>query len=193
MAAGALLSLLFLALAAAALGVGMPLLLLHQANQWLVQRNYFRTARLVKGVTIVFLLICGYTVYASFFPPDSHYTGVFEEVVGVPFPASGEIVAGDESGLDPHGDYISCARIQVSREEYNHLLSVLNTDSSFRATDFSTPLLFVYSQQYGIITKELPSRPYSRTFAKGVVEQDAYRFVGFLRDHRSLIIYRCSS
>lgn len=190
---GVIIELMLLTFIVLLLGVGGPLLGLHWLRKWLLRRDYRRGATAVKGIAVTLLLFCGYIAYVWFFPPDSHFESKFEQIAGVPFPASGEIIVGDESGFDPHGDYSSCARLQVSGEEYDQLLRALSAASSFRTTAFALDTSFVSSQEYQNITKELPPNAYYRTFSRGVVWKDAYFFIGFLRDHRTIIAYRCSS
>jgi hypothetical protein len=173
--------------------LGLPLLLLRFIRKWLLRNDYQRLATVAMVVAMAFLLFCGYTISTYFFPPDSHYEGAFEEIAGVSFPQSGEIIEGDESGLDPHGDYNTCVRLQVSSEDYARLLCTMDVDTSFRATNFASDTSFVSSQEYQKITQKLNNFVYYRTYSKGIAWMNAYQFVGFLPDHRTIIVYRCSS
>jgi hypothetical protein len=64
-------------------------------------------------------------VYSAFFPFDDFYKEEFVYVTGTPFPASGRIVKKYATYPDFHGDYMSCALIQVSEIDYQNLKSIL--------------------------------------------------------------------
>ena len=173
--------------------VGLPLLVLQLVRKWLLRHRHRRAATAVPGVSAAFVLLCSYVVYAAFFPPDSQFESEFEQIAGVPFPASGDVIEGDESGLDPHGDYASCARIQVSRADYDQLLLQLDADTTFRVAEGSVTASFISSQEYQKVTKTLPPNCYYRTFSKGNTWDTTFYFVGFLQNRRTVVAYRCSS
>ena len=156
------------------------------------QQQYW-AARVFQGLLVCFIGGYIYLQYTWFFPPDSVFESAFAQITGLDFPESGEILEGAESGLDPHGDYTSCARMEADQQSYERLLRTISADTSFNSTHFSTDSSFVTSIEFQNVTKGIQAKDYFRTFSKGRVNVNAYRFVGFLRDQRTIIFYRCSS
>lgn len=175
------------------LGIVLPVLTLFILRGRLLRKNHHRLATVTTGIAMAFLLFCGCVTYTFIYPPDSVFEDYFVKITGTPFPASGEIVESAESGLDPHGDYTSCAMVEVNAEEYSQLLRVIQADTSFTATDFTKDSTFVASKEYFKVTKSVHPVAYYKTFYKGSVNVNVYQFIGFLKRGRAVIIYRCST
>jgi len=157
------------------------------------RQQHYRSARAFQGLFVCFVGGYIYLQYSWFFPPDSTFETEFVQITGLDFPESGEILEGDESGLDPHGDYSSCAKMEVDRPNYKRLFHAISTDTSFNSTHFTADTSFVMSVEFRQVTRGVNASNYYRTFSKGVSNKNTYRFVGFLRDGRTIIFYRCSS
>src|SRR3982751_5115802 len=74
--------------------------------------------RIIVGLLGVFIW---YQIYLAFFPSDEFYIYDFKKVTGLAFPLSGKILTKSASFPDLHGDYNSCALIQVSESDYETL------------------------------------------------------------------------
>lgn len=157
------------------------------------RQQHYRSARVFQGLLVCFIGSYIYLQYSWFFPPDSTFENEFVQITGLGFPESGEVLQGAESGLDPHGDYSSCARMEVDPLHYERLLDSISSDTSFSATHFATDINFVTSNEFQHVTKGIKASNYFRTFSKGFSNKNLYRFVGFMRDRRTIIFYRTSS
>ncbi len=139
------------------------------------------------------LAVLGYFIFTAFYPNDEFYEEQYQRLTGQPFPESGVIVAKDASYPDQHGDYAACARLEVSIAAYEQLLSRMSRDSAFSAVTFGSDTTFIGSEPFQKVAGPVSDARYARSFSKGNVVSDAYLFIGFLADRRTLIIYRCSS
>lgn len=157
------------------------------------RQQHYRSARVFQGLLMCFIGGYIYLQYSWFFPPDSTFENEFVRITGLDFPESGEIIQGAESGLDPHNDYSSCARMKVDSPNYERLLRAISADTSFNSTHFTTDTSFVGSVEFSNVTKGVKASNYFKTFSKGISNKNAYRFVGFLSDRRTIIFYQCSS
>ena len=139
------------------------------------------------------LAVLGYFVFTAFYPNDEFYEEQYQRLTGQPFPEAGLIVAKDASFPDQHGDYAACARLEVSAATYEQLLARISRDSAFSAVIFGSDSTFISSESFQKVAGPVPDAHYARCFSGGNVVSNAYRFIGFLADRRTLIIYRCSS
>jgi len=83
----------------------------------------WRTGRIGKIATAVVAAGALYEIYTAVYPPESFYKGEFEKVTGLAFPNSGSFLFKEASYPDIHGDYDSCAMIEVSAKDYEDLRS----------------------------------------------------------------------
>lgn len=81
----------------------------------------FRIGLIGRVIVLAFSVWFIFSIYASIFPFDDFYKGEFVRVTGLKFPASGRILEKYASYPDMHGDYDSCALIQVSESDYESL------------------------------------------------------------------------
>ena len=78
-----------------------------------------------------------YQVYRAFFPSDDFYRYDFKKVTGLAFPASGKILHKYASFPDLHGDYDSCALIQVSTLDYEKLKENFQPTNDTESADYT--------------------------------------------------------
>jgi hypothetical protein len=173
--------------------VVLPTVGLWRLAKWLKSQKHHRAAVSIQVLLAGFALFWLALVYSFYYPFDGEFESEFVNITALPFPASGEVIRGDESGLDLHGDYTACARIQVSKEDYALVLKNMRANSTFRPTYMATDSSFVSSKEFQYATKSIRTSDYLYSFAKGQVNIDAYLFVGFLHDRRTIVIYRCST
>jgi len=81
----------------------------------------WRTGIIGKGIVLVASVWFVFEMYRAIFPFDDFYQREFVRVTGLKFPASGKILKKNASYPDFHGDYESCALIQVSELDYEAL------------------------------------------------------------------------
>jgi len=85
---------------------------------------------LLTGVTVI-----AFDIYTAFYPLESFYKNEFLRVTGNDFPVSGRFNFKEVSFPDIHGDYTSCALIEVSEKDYEALRSKIGVLTSERAED----------------------------------------------------------
>lgn len=96
-----------------------------------------RKSRIARWCVITFILFVIFNVYEAIFPFDDFYKCQFVDVTELPFPESGKIVKKYASYPDIHGDYMACAFIQVSEEDYKSLQEILLKKLGQSDKDFS--------------------------------------------------------
>ncbi len=80
----------------------------------------------------------GYLIYDAIYPSDSFYEKEFERVSGMSFPRSAVITQKYSTYPDIHGDYASCALIELSTEDYNLLRKKLMSNANQKKTFLAT-------------------------------------------------------
>lgn len=80
----------------------------------------------------------GYSVYDAIYPSDSFYEKEFEHVSGMSFPKSGVITQKYSTYPDIHGDYTSCALIELSAADYNLIRQKLISEAKQKEIPIST-------------------------------------------------------
>lgn len=90
----------------------------------------WRKGRVGKIVSIAISGGIIFFIYSDIYPPESFYKGEFEKVTGLPFPVSGRFLFKEATYPDFHGDYTSCALIDVSEKDYQDLKSKMKPRQS---------------------------------------------------------------
>jgi len=85
--------------------------------------------KIIAASSLLILTWLTWSVYSAVYPPDCFYEKEFKKVTGIDFPRSGKVVLKDASYPDQHGDYSSCALIDLSAEDYNSLLQMISKQS----------------------------------------------------------------
>jgi hypothetical protein len=180
---GAIFFLFYLAIAIAIAG---PFVFILAFSKWRQKRNTKATIFLIVASL---LLPWSYLCYDAFYPSDSFYKDVFAKLIKFPFPASGNIIRKSASYPDQHGDYAACAKIEVSPIEYDALLKHFTSSPSY-AYDSTN---FIRGAEFDWVANSINKSQYASRFATGDVITGAYVFIGFLRDKKTIIMYRVSS
>jgi len=81
----------------------------------------WRNGRIGKVASIALASSVAFLIYSAMVPSDSFYKKEFEKVTQLPFPASGRVLFKNATYPDLHGDYTSCALIEVSAADYEQL------------------------------------------------------------------------
>ncbi|KUG08617.1 hypothetical protein [Solirubrum puertoriconensis] len=179
--------LVLLFLFSALLLVGSIVLVCWALYHWQRRKGNRRLALLLPGLLMSGI---GYCVHFAIYPNDAFYHDEFRSITGVPLPASADIQRKDASYPDQHGAYAACARIRLAPADYTNLLLRLRRDTTFQSLS-SPKFLFIHSDTFeyvnpGVDVKLTCSAAYSSIYRP-------YKFVGFLRDGKTIIIYRTSS
>jgi hypothetical protein len=93
-------------------------------------------------------------MYFAVYPEDAFYEKEFEKVAFVPYPESGKIIFKDASYPSVHGEYQSCALIEVSWEDYHRLMNQIHqpaANSGFPMGKVGSPSLNELIKQYGML------------------------------------------
>lgn len=167
---------------------GLPAAGLWALSRWLKRRNHQRAAVAAQVLLAGFGAFCLSVVYSFYFPLDREFENEFEQLTGLSFPESGEVVKGEMSGLDLGGDYYSNAQIQVSPKDYYLILGRISADFSF-SCDTQAP--FAGEAEKSAATLYTPLKPSScRIFTKHTPERGLYQTVHFLPDEQTITFSR---
>lgn len=91
----------------------------------------WKKGKIGKGLTVAFILFLAFEIYRSIYPLDEFYKEEFTKITKLPFPESGEILEKFASYPDMHGDYESCALIEVSDQDYLLLSESIQESKEF--------------------------------------------------------------
>lgn len=94
--------------------------------------------RFWKIAGLIFLGFVSYSIYDAIYPSDSFYEKEFERVSGMSFPKVGVITQKYSTYPDIHGDYTSCALIELSAADYNLIRQRLMSEAKHKETPIST-------------------------------------------------------
>ncbi len=121
-----------------------------------------------------------FLVYVAVFPFDDFYKEEFVNVTVTPFPASGKIVKKYATYPDFHGDYMSCALIQVSESDYQHLKTILQQRDAKPASGF--PEVCEDNESWNVMISDY------QLSVNQVQEGDESKEWGILKDNRMVYI-----
>ena len=185
-------SLLLILLLTACLLLIAPVSICWGIYHWLVKRSR-KAARLFLFLPITIYLIAGYFIYTAFYPTDDFYEKEFHQITSFPFPKEGRITDKDASYPDQHGDYSACARIEVPAPVYQHILHRVATDTTLSRVTYAHDSTFISSEPFTAVAGNIEPALFAHSLSGGSSTMNAYRFIGFLTDRKTIIIYRCSS
>jgi energy-coupling factor transporter transmembrane protein EcfT len=155
--------------------VGIALLVYKLARKWLRRSIAIAVASIIP-------LFCIYEAYIAIYPGDSFYKGEFELITGMECPRSAKVIEKDASYPDFGGDYISCALIEFSTEDYNKIIETVRGNHLF-------------SEGYPIGSTQFRRVTGGRVLAKLLYEASyndgngGYRYVGFFDDGKTIVVH----
>ncbi|MGQ0698035.1 MAG: hypothetical protein ACT4PZ_07305 [Panacagrimonas sp.] len=133
-----------------------------------------------KLVSSALFVGIAFAICTAIFPADLFYKNEFVQITGQEFPASGKYIFKEASYPDFHGDYMSCAVIEVSEDDFKRLRSEMRpAHSSFGIVESSCMSELI--RRYGKDTILLES---SISDPKG-----EYRYWGLVADRSVVIIH----
>ncbi|MDA3844690.1 MAG: hypothetical protein PF588_10030 [Candidatus Kapabacteria bacterium] len=120
----------------------IPSLLSYLLYRWLKKKGY---KKLGQSIIIVVTISMIYLVYTAFYPTDGFYEDEFERITKLEFPESGEILTKYASYPDLHGDYFSNAVFRVDSNDFNEILTKIESNVNFERFT-PTPVGLIYKQ-----------------------------------------------
>ncbi len=114
----------------AGLFLGLPVWASIIIYRWLSRKGHQKAGVLVP---IIAIGVITFSVYSAIYPDDDFYENDFEYYTNLSFPNSGKIINKEVSFPDTHGKYVSCALVEFSEADYGSLLSIVSTDTTFKA------------------------------------------------------------
>jgi hypothetical protein len=129
-----------------------------------------RTINVVYFYSII-LAVLGFTYYQAE-PPESFYEEEFKTITLRDIPESAEFISKEASYPDFHGDYCSSARIQLSKKDYQKLLTEIDNN----------PALTVSEEDFGGFeeSQQIPGKRPLKSFDRKITgEEDEYYNIQF--------------
>ena len=108
-----------------------------------------------KYLAVVFVCFISYQVYITLNPPNSFYMAEYQKITKQEFPKSGKIIKKYASLPDIHGDYESCAIIELSENDYKILKVFLENTKSNEKEYSSARCNAEWVNEKGTIIKSL--------------------------------------
>lgn len=119
------------------------------------------------------------------FHTDDYFTDEFERIALRPIPESAEVVNSISSGRSFNGDYTAVSMIRLSPEDYRKLLAEIMNDNRL----VKDPNL-VLSSEFNTLMGDIKRESIKFSFANA--EDDGkYRYICFLDDLQSIVVYTC--
>jgi len=162
--------------------IGIPIGISYLIYCWIKNREFNKWYRLFSLLPII---IVGYFIYYAFYPDDDFYKEDFKEVTTMEFPESGEIIYKDASYPDQFGDYSSSFLVEFDNDDIQKIENNLESKGfAKKGNDMNTDVLDYIENKKG-------DRKYSTQYVKDT-DVGKYYSVGFLNDHKSVIVTRVS-
>ncbi|SDY11738.1 hypothetical protein SAMN05444411_1292 [Lutibacter oricola] len=162
--------------------IGIPIGISYLINWWIKKKGFDKRLRLISLIPI---LIVGYFIYDSIYPSSDFYKVDFKEVTNMEFPVSGQIKYKSASFPDHFGDYSSSFLAEFENNDLDRI------ENQLKEYGFEKRENKVGCNELDYIERKKDRMEYSRQYVKEP-ENDRYYFVGFLNDHKSVIVTRIS-
>lgn len=147
-----------------------------------------KSNRSVRSILIFLLSVLQswifYSIYTAFYPEDSFYLEEYKTVVGKPAPKSAQIIDKSASYPDFHGSYNSVSVIKLSDIDYDNLYREINQDKNFGKAELihTETLKDILDSNKNV--SEIAWKEH-----KNSDEDWHHRFIGFLNNQKTIIIY----
>jgi hypothetical protein len=92
------------------------------------RRHIFIKRIIVYSIPIITIWI----TFRAFFPNDRFFKEEFTDITKIDFPKKGKIVSKFADYPDFHGDYSSCARIELKTEDFTVIKKLIKSDTTFK-------------------------------------------------------------
>jgi hypothetical protein len=172
--------LLFLAII---LIIAIPIAILVAFYRWMIKLQLKKV-----GIAIV-ALVCAFficNIYIAIYPNDDFYFDEFKSVTLNEIPASAEIINKSATYPDFHGDYCSIALIKLSKEDFKSVLNKIQNNHKLQ------PSKMMWSPEFEHVINYEEVSSISKGFVRQINgEEDEYRYIGFLKDGKTVVVTVC--
>jgi len=133
------------------------------------------TPKKSKRINLIYITLLiffsAYQTYDAFFPSESFYE---EEFKTVSYP-------------DFHGDYCSSSQIKLSKEDYQKLLTELNSDNQFTKNEQSMGF-----EEFFYTLGNKTEKKFTTNFKRKIKgKEDHYLFIAFYNDKQTIFVNIC--
>lgn len=112
-----------------------PIIILVKTKKYFQKKGYPKVRYITSLLIILYILFIGHSVYTGIYPDEDFYVNEFERELKMDFPNSGKIIEKDADYPDIHGDYASYFIAELSEQDYNRVLQVVDTSTGFIRQD----------------------------------------------------------
>jgi hypothetical protein len=149
------------------------------------------TPRKSKQINLIYIfllfLFTAYQTYDAFFPSESFYEDEFETVTLREIPKSAEFISKKSSYPDFHGDYCSSSQIKLSKEDYQKLLTELESDNQFTANGQN-----IGFEEFFYTLGNKTEKKFTTSFIRQIEgEEDHYLYIAFYDDKQTIFVNVC--
>ncbi|OYU83847.1 MAG: hypothetical protein CFE24_09335 [Flavobacterium sp. BFFFF2] len=149
------------------------------------------TATNSKKINRIYLfalfLFSAYQTFNAFFPDESFYEAEFKTVTLREIPKSAEFISKKSSYPDFHGDYCSSSQIKLSKEDYQTLLTQLESDNRFTKNGQN-----IGFEEYFYTLGNKTEKHFKTSFTRPIKgEEDHYLFIAFYDDQQTIFVNVC--
>lgn len=161
--------------------VGILILVSTAVSVWWM----WRKGVIGRPILAVLIITLAGLIYVDIYPAESFYKAEFQRVVGIPFPAEGQIVFKDASDPDFFGDYTSCALIDVPAGEYKKLLA--HTREVKLKVDRAD---LIQTDCWDALMKRIPGQVFeAEASGENVHREDEFIYWALIKGHNKVAIH----
>ena len=147
----------------------------------------YRSRQINCAYIFVLVLFSTYQTFDAFFPSKSFYEEEFKTVTLREIPKSAEFREKTASYPDFHGDYCSSSQINLSKPDYEKLLTELTLDKRFIKNGQA-----IGSAEFDKTLGDKSEKKIVCNFIRPIEgQEDHYLFIGFYDDNETVFINIC--
>ena len=161
--------------------LSIPIAIFFILYRWINKIGYKRTGLLI---VIVLILLTAYEAYTAIYPTDDFYFDEFKKITFLEIPASAKVIEKTASYPDFHGDYVSCALIKLSSQDFKELLNTLRKDKNM-IKNFET----IDSEELRKIIETNKVNDIKESFSRNFPNKDYYSQLSFFNDNERILVY----
>ena len=149
------------------------------------------TPKKSKRINLIYitllLFFSAYQTYDAFFPSENFYEEEFKTVTLREISKSAEFISKKSSYPDFHGDYCSSSQIKLSKEDYQKLLTELNSDNQFTKNEQSMGF-----EEFFHTLGNKTEKKFTTNFKRKIKgKEDHYLFIAFYYDKQTIFVNIC--
>jgi hypothetical protein len=108
--------------------ISVPTLISLFPAHWLFKKGYKKAAKVLVSSVVIYL---SYLSFTMFYPTDGYFEEIFESYSGLDFPESGQFLSKTTTPPGIPGGYQDKATFTTSREDYEKVFHLIQSNSSF--------------------------------------------------------------